>query len=54
MNLIDNGIKEVLSTILIEKPLEVYFKVKFIDWYGQKRTKKFMSIKDLEKKQWIE
>lgn len=54
MNIIDNGIKKVLSIVLIENPLEVYFKVKFIDWYGAEKTKRFMSIKDLEKKQWTE
>lgn len=54
MNLIDNGIKEVLDVDRVILEADMYFEVKFIDWYGQERTKTFSSIENLEKKSWTE
>lgn len=54
MNLIDNGIKEVLYIGKIISETEMYFEVTFIDWYGSKRTKRFSNINDLENKSWME
>lgn len=54
MNLIDNGIEEVLNIEKVIKDDEMYFEVEFIDWYGRTEKKKFSSIKDLEKKSWVE
>lgn len=54
MNLIDNGISKVLSIRRINEEEEMCFLVTFIDYYGRERTKKLMSIKNLEKVSWTE
>lgn len=54
MNTIDNGIEVVIKIEKVITETELYFKVEFIDWYGAVRTKKFMSIEDLEKRTWVE
>lgn len=54
MNLIDNGIKEVLGFDVIILEEEMYYEVRFIDWYGAERTKRFSNIKNLEKRSWME
>lgn len=54
MNLIDNGVKEVLNvdTVILEE--EMYFMVTFKDWYSQERSKKFYNIENLLEKSWRE
>lgn len=54
MNSIDNGIKTVLDIKKIINEEEMYFEVTFVDWYKRKKTKKFMNIKNLEEKRWVE
>jgi len=54
MNLIDNGIKEVLDIEKVVLEDEVYFSVKFIDYYNSERVKRFSNIKNLENKSWVE
>lgn len=54
MNLIDNGIKEVLHVERDVLEEEVYFSVKFIDYYNRERVKRFGDIKNLERKSWVE
>ena len=54
MNLVDNGISEVLNIEKVITDEEMYFEVEFKDWYGRREIKRFMSIKDLEKKTWRE
>jgi hypothetical protein len=54
MNLIDNGIKEVINIERIITDTELYFLITFVDYYGTKKTKKFSDIIDLDKKHWVE
>lgn len=54
MNLIDNGIKEVLKITPVIRDDEMYFEVEFIDYYNSKRTKNFQSTKDIENRSWME
>jgi hypothetical protein len=57
MNLIDNGIKKVLSIDKIITPNELCFLVTFIDLYGitkQRKVMKFDSIEELEELRWLE
>ena len=48
MNVIDNGIKEVLKIERVITKTELYFKVTFIDLYSGKRVKRFMDISNLK------
>ena len=54
MNLIDNGIKQVISITPIVRKDEMYFEVDLIDSYNRRRIKKFMDVKDIEKRTWVE
>ena len=54
MNTVDNGVKQLIDYERVIKEKEVYFLVTFIDFYNQKRQKKFMSIDEIEKKRWVE
>lgn len=55
MNLIDNGIREVIKVKKVIKEEEMYFEVEFIDWYSLfPRKKRFNNIKNLKKKTWKE
>ncbi len=54
MNLIDNRISKVLSTEQFISDEEMYFLVTFVDYYGETKTKKLMSIKNLDKLTWME
>ncbi len=55
MNLIGNGIKEVLKVERVITETELYFLVTYKDYYHRDpRTGKFMDIKDLENKSWRE
>lgn len=54
MNLVDNGISEVIEIKKVITDDEMYFEVEYKDWYGRREIKRFMSIKDLDKKQWTE
>lgn len=54
MNLIDNGIKEIISIERISTDTEMYFKVTFEDYYGHHKTKNVMSIKNIDKLTWRE
>jgi hypothetical protein len=54
MNVLDNGIKTVVEIVRVVTSEELYFEVEYIDWYKQTGKKRFMSIKDLENKHWVE
>jgi hypothetical protein len=54
MNVIDNGIKEVIEVKRVITPEELYFEVQYIDYYNHPGKKRFMSIKNLENKNWVE
>jgi hypothetical protein len=54
MNMIDNGIHEVLNIERIITEEDLYFKVTFKDYYNSVQVKHFSSIKDLENKHWVE
>lgn len=54
MNLVDNGIKEVIKITRVITDEELYFLVDFIDHYNCKKQRKVMSIKNLESLTWME
>jgi ferritin len=54
MNVIDNGISEVIEIKKVITEEEMYFSVRFIDWYGREQIKQMQSIKDIDKRQWRE
>jgi hypothetical protein len=54
MNLIDNGISKVTNVEKVINDEEMYFLVTFVDYYGATKTKKLMSIKNLDKLTWME
>ena len=54
MNLIDNGIKEVISIERVITDTELYFLVTFKDYYGAIRDKKLMCIDNLYDIGWME
>ena len=54
MNFIDNGISKVTNVKKVINEEEMYFLVTFVDYYGATRTKRLMSIKNLEKLSWAE
>lgn len=54
MNVIDNGVKEIISIERVIKDEEMYFEVKFIDFYGKKRKRRFANIKNIEDRIWYE
>jgi len=52
MNVIDNGVAEVLKITRVITPDELCFKVKIIDYYGKKKTIRVMdksSINEMKK-----
>jgi hypothetical protein len=44
MNVLDNGIKEIIETKRIINRDELCFLVTYIDFYGEKRTMKTMKL----------
>ena len=54
MNLIDNGVKEIIKTTRIVTDTECYFEVTFKDWYGHTRTRNVMDIEDFKNASWQE
>lgn len=55
MNLIDNGIKEVINITKIDGAIRTYYIVEFIDFYGSEpRKKEFYNIQNIENRTWTE
>jgi hypothetical protein len=52
MNVIDNGVSEILKVTRVVTPDELCFRVKVIDYYGKKKTIRVMdksSISEMKK-----
>lgn len=54
MNLIDNGVAEILWCERISTDTKCCFVVTFKDWYGNIRTKEVIDLVEFEKSTWVE
>lgn len=54
MNLIDNGVKEIIKSEKVISETKCYFLVTFKDYYGRVRQKETSDLEKFARSSWVE